>query len=143
MKKEEENKDKERQTAYLSARQVANEWGITKRWVQMLCKSGRIAGAKKNGISWMIPTTVQKPADRRITDGHYVKGTLIACNIQWDVDEPEDLEFLPETLVIPEELKGNDEAISDYISTETGFCHYGFLLTQKAQEKKRKEEILS
>ena len=57
-----------------------------------------------------------------------------ATNIQWDTDgDNEALETLPTEIEIPEKiLKDCDgeeeivEAISDYISDETGFCHYGF-----------------
>lgn len=54
-----------------------------------------------------------------------------AINIRWDVDRPHDLENLPKEIEIPNELLAEDideyeDAISDYISDITGFCHYGF-----------------
>lgn len=55
-----------------------------------------------------------------------------AFNIQWDVDRKKDLKFLPKEIVIPDDIAYNEngdvdeEAISDYLSNETGFCHYGF-----------------
>ena len=57
-----------------------------------------------------------------------------AINIQWDTDgDNEVLEMLPTEIEIPEKIledcDGEEEiaeAISDYISDETGFCHYGF-----------------
>lgn len=48
-----------------------------------------------------------------------------AINILWDVDDEEDEISLPEEIDIPEDMTDEDE-ISDYISDETGFCHYGF-----------------
>lgn len=48
---------------------------------------------------------------------------LKAVNIQWDTDG-EDVE-LPSEIVLPEGMEDEDE-ISDYISDETGFCHFGF-----------------
>lgn len=48
-----------------------------------------------------------------------------AINIQWDVDDPRDLENLPTEIDIPDGMEDEDE-ISDYISDVTGFCHYGF-----------------
>lgn len=54
-----------------------------------------------------------------------------AINIQWDVDDPKDLETLPTTVPIPEHLTSDeayDEDISDYLSDLTGFCHRGFEL---------------
>lgn len=60
-----------------------------------------------------------------------------AINIMWDVsDGTEDmkkedileiLETLPTEIEIPDEMT-DEEEISDYISDETGFCHYGFEL---------------
>lgn len=50
---------------------------------------------------------------------------LAATNIQWDVDNEEDLDGLPQKVVLPEGMTDDDE-ISDYLSDLTGFCHYGF-----------------
>lgn len=52
---------------------------------------------------------------------------MIVSQILWDTDgmDPEDL-GLPTKLEIPKELEEDEEAISDYLSDETGFCHFGF-----------------
>lgn len=50
---------------------------------------------------------------------------LVAINIQWDVDNKEDLDGLPQRVVLPEGMTDDDE-ISGYLSDLTGFCHYGF-----------------
>jgi hypothetical protein len=55
-----------------------------------------------------------------------------AINIDWDVDLEEDLDvlqMLPDEIEIPEELE-DKEAISDYLSDVTGFCHNGFELVE-------------
>lgn len=57
-----------------------------------------------------------------------------AINIRWDIsgefdDEAEKIELfnsLPTELSIPEAYKENLEDISDWLSDEFGFCHYGF-----------------
>ena len=54
---------------------------------------------------------------------------LVAINIQWDVDNEEDLNYLPQRVVLPEGMTDDDE-ISDYLSDMTGFCHYGFSLVE-------------
>ncbi len=54
-----------------------------------------------------------------------------AYDIQWDVDSKEDLESLPEEVEIPSCITSED-AISDYLSNLTGFCHKGFRLTYRA-----------
>lgn len=65
------------------------------------------------------------------------KKMLKAVDIKWDVtdddiDESNDeaceiLESLPTEMNIPEGMTDPDE-ISDWLSDETGFCHYGFRL---------------
>ena len=50
-----------------------------------------------------------------------------AVNIMWDVDDDEDLEFLPTEIEIPAGMD-NDDEISDYLSDVTGFCHRGYTL---------------
>ena len=52
-----------------------------------------------------------------------------AINIKWDVDYEEELEDLPTEIDIPNNIDiEDDDAISDYLSDITGFCHYGFEL---------------
>ena len=51
-----------------------------------------------------------------------------ATNIQWDIDpEYENEVSLPSEIKIPDGMTDEDE-ISDYISNQTGYCHYGFTL---------------
>lgn len=49
-----------------------------------------------------------------------------AINIQWDVDgDIELIADLPTEIEIPDGMNDEDE-ISDYISDEVCFCHFGF-----------------
>lgn len=50
---------------YMSAKEAAETWGLTKRRVQKLCCEGRIIGATKLGTMWSIPTDAEKPEDAR------------------------------------------------------------------------------
>ena len=50
---------------YLSAKEVAEKWNISRRRVQRLCVEGRIPGAFKLSDVWVIPKDAKKPADRR------------------------------------------------------------------------------
>ncbi len=50
-----------------------------------------------------------------------------AVNIEWDVDNKEDIDMLPTEIEIPAEISDVDE-ISDYLSDVTGYCHCGFNL---------------
>lgn len=49
---------------YLTTGEVAANWGITARRVQILCKEGRVDGAVFKGI-WLIPSDAKKPEDPR------------------------------------------------------------------------------
>jgi hypothetical protein len=50
---------------YLTARQTAEKWNISLRWVQALLKAGRIPGAVQPARDWLIPKDAEKPADGR------------------------------------------------------------------------------
>jgi hypothetical protein len=58
---------------YLSIRQTAEKWEISKRRIQILCAEDRIPGAIKIDYSWAIPANAEKPKDERIKSGKYVK----------------------------------------------------------------------
>lgn len=60
---------------YLSVRQTAEKWGLSKRRVQVLCNEERIKGAMKVDSFWVIPADAQKPKDARIKSGRYIKMT--------------------------------------------------------------------
>lgn len=49
----------------MNVKTAAEAWGISERRITMLCRNGRIAGATKEGKSWLIPVTAVKPADGR------------------------------------------------------------------------------
>ncbi len=57
----------------MSAKEAAALWNISERRISTLCKEGRIAGAKKDGRNWIIPTDAEKPADKRVKTGAYRK----------------------------------------------------------------------
>lgn len=58
---------------YLSIRQTAEKWGISKRRIQILCTQSRVSGAIKIDSSWAIPIDAEKPKDMRIKSGKYIK----------------------------------------------------------------------
>jgi excisionase family DNA binding protein len=53
---------------YLTARQTAEKWGVSLRWVQDLLKKERIPGAIRPGNEWLIPKDADKPADGRVNN---------------------------------------------------------------------------
>ena len=54
---------------FLKIEEVATQWGISARAVQLLCKEGKIAGATRFGRAWMIPEDAERPIDRRTKEG--------------------------------------------------------------------------
>lgn len=50
---------------YLTVKEIAEKWGISGRRVNLLCNEGRIKGAEKKGLMWLIPKNAEKPADLR------------------------------------------------------------------------------
>lgn len=60
---------------YLSVTETSQKWGIDRRWIQRLCKNGRIDGVIRLGNAWGIPDDAEKPKDERIKSGKYVKHT--------------------------------------------------------------------
>lgn len=56
---------------YITIKEIAEQWGITPRRMQMLCNKGKICGAVKFGRDWAIPKDAEKPEDGRVTTGAY------------------------------------------------------------------------
>ena len=59
---------------YLSVQEYSKKWNISKRRIQVLCKEGRINGAKMIGNMWVIPEDTENPVDAR------VKSPVISSN---------------------------------------------------------------
>ena len=56
---------------YTTIKEIAEQWGITPRRVQVLCNNGKIPGAVKFGRDWAVPRNTEKPEDGRATTGEY------------------------------------------------------------------------
>lgn len=50
---------------WMTVKEAAVLWGITPRWVTILCSDGKVAGAQRLGNMWVIPTGAEKPIDGR------------------------------------------------------------------------------
>lgn len=53
---------------FLTARQIAEKWGVSLRHVQALLKAGRIPGAIQPARDWLIPKDAVKPSDGRVNN---------------------------------------------------------------------------
>ena len=54
---------------YITLKEASKIWGVTPRWINYYCSSGRIPGAVKMGTVWLIPKGTKKPIDRRTKHG--------------------------------------------------------------------------
>lgn len=54
---------------YRPIKEIADEWGLTVRRLQMLCMDGKIPGAKKIGKLWVVPSNPKRPKDKRMAPG--------------------------------------------------------------------------
>lgn len=88
-----------------TCKQLSFEWGISERTITDLCKNGKIPGAEKTGRSWQIPDDAQKPEDKRIKTGAYVKRTKsLPIGISDYVRAQSEYYYVDKTLLIKEFL---------------------------------------
>ena len=59
----------------LSAKETAEKWGVSLRYVQTLCKNGRVPGAEHKGKYWLIPSDTERPVDGRSRNGKEAEAT--------------------------------------------------------------------
>lgn len=50
---------------YIDVHAASEKWSLSERRITMLCRDGRILGAKKDGRTWLIPSDTEKPLDAR------------------------------------------------------------------------------
>ena len=58
---------------YMTIKQAAEKWGLSERRLQTICNEGMIPGVVKFGRAWAIPMDAEKPVDKRIKSGKYIK----------------------------------------------------------------------
>lgn len=58
---------------YMTIKETAEIWGLSERRIQEMCKQGLISGVVRFGHGWAIPKTAEKPVDKRIKTGKYIK----------------------------------------------------------------------
>lgn len=57
---------------YMTLKEASEKWGLSVRWINMMCSQNRIPGAEQIGRLWVIPEDVEKPTlDRRVKNGEY------------------------------------------------------------------------
>lgn len=61
---------------YMTIQEASEKWGISIRRIQAICSSSLIPGVIKFGHAWAIPKDAQKPIDKRVKTGKYIKSGL-------------------------------------------------------------------
>ncbi len=56
---------------YMTLKEASEKWGLSARWINMMCSQNRIPGAEQVGRVWVIPDDSQCPTDRRVKSGKY------------------------------------------------------------------------
>ena len=58
---------------YITASEIAKKWKVNPRTIQVMCSKVKIKKKKKIGNMWMIPTETERPVDKRVKSGKYIK----------------------------------------------------------------------
>lgn len=58
---------------YMTVKQAAEKWGLSERRLQAMCNDGMIEGVIKFGTVWAIPVNAERPVDKRVKSGKYIK----------------------------------------------------------------------
>ena len=61
----------------ITVKEAAERWNLTTRRITVLCKEGRIPGARMESHRWLIPADTQKPSDHRYKNNSKATGTKL------------------------------------------------------------------
>lgn len=121
---------------YLPIQEFADKWNISKRRIQILCKTGRINGAKMIGNMWTIPENAVRPADARTKNPAITSAKTEESNMRKELKK-----LLKRLFKIAEESEiAEKEKKTIVLSTiACGLC--AFYLKQKTIDKNIKKKI--
>lgn len=69
--------------SFMSAKEAAEKWDISQRRVAILCSEKRIDGAMMVGNMWIIPSTAEKPIDKRTVHYEKTKTVILKPFVKW------------------------------------------------------------
>lgn len=69
--------------SFISAKEAAEKWNISQRRVAVLCSENRIDGAMMVGNMWIIPSTAEKPIDKRTARNENERNVLLKPFVKW------------------------------------------------------------
>ena len=69
--------------SFISAKEAAEKWNISQRRVAILCAENRIDGAMMVGNMWIIPSTAEKPVDKRTLRSEKQHAVQLKPFVKW------------------------------------------------------------
>ena len=57
----------------MTIKEASEKWNLSVRRIQTMCNEGLVDGVIKFGREWAIPKDAEKPTDKRIKSGKYIK----------------------------------------------------------------------
>lgn len=58
---------------FMTVKEAATKWGLSERRLQTICNEGMVPEVIKFGKAWAIPMDAERPVDKRIKSGKYIK----------------------------------------------------------------------
>ncbi len=58
---------------YMQIKESTEKLGISEHRIQTICNVGMVTRVVKFGYAWAIPKDAEKPVDKRIKTGKYIK----------------------------------------------------------------------
>lgn len=121
---------------YMSIQEFAEKWNISKRRIQILCREGRIKGARMIGNMWAIPENAVRPADARTKNPVIVSSKVEESNVRRELKKLlKQLYKITESLEVTEKERRN--GVLSVIAC--GLCV--FYLKEKTISKEIKQKI--
>ncbi|MGL5436257.1 MAG: Fic family protein [Lachnospiraceae bacterium] len=119
---------------YITVKQAADKWGISDRRVRVLCSEGKIFGVVREGRSWKIPESADKPTDARFRTAECLLDIIDRKKQELDMRRPlteGEVERLTEEFVV--EYTYNSNAIEGNTLTlrETDMVLRGLTIDKK------------
>lgn len=110
---------------YLPVQEFSNKWNISKRRIQILCKEGRIKGAKMIGNMWVIPEDAKRPNDAR-TKSPIKPNTESASEVRRELKK-----VLKKLYNIAERLHINEDDKKSVVLAAIAYSLYEFYMGDK------------
>lgn len=121
---------------YLPIQEFTDKWKISKRRIQILCREGRVDGAKMIGNMWAIPENAIRPADARTKNPAIISTKTRDSNVRKELKK-----LLRVLFTIAEQLEIAEAERKTIVlsAIACGLC--AFYLRQETVSKDIKERI--